>query len=116
MIDIRRNLVSGSLLNKHGFYLVFDSNKFALTKNGLYVGKGYECGGMFKLNVTIVKPKMSKNNNIFSIYLIRSSNLFGMVDSNMLVIIPCEAYITSIIYLQFKLISNIHVKHVLRLN
>ena len=38
--DIRKNLVSGSLLSKHGFKLVFESNKFVLTKNGMYVGKG----------------------------------------------------------------------------
>ncbi|PON81118.1 Zinc finger, CCHC-type [Trema orientale] len=42
--DIRKNLVSGSLLNKHGFRMVFESDKFVLTKNGLFVGKGYECG------------------------------------------------------------------------
>ena len=38
---IRKNLVSGSLLSKKGFRLVFESNKFVLTKSGIYVGKGY---------------------------------------------------------------------------
>ena len=32
--DIRQNLVSGSLLSKNGFRLVFESDKFVLTKNG----------------------------------------------------------------------------------
>ena len=36
--DIRKNLVSGSLLSKNGFRLVFESDKFVLTKNGMYVG------------------------------------------------------------------------------
>ena len=39
--EIRKNLVSGSLLSKKGFKLVFVSNNFILTKNGMYVGKGY---------------------------------------------------------------------------
>ena len=43
--EIRKNLVSGLLLNKHGFRMVFESNTFVLTKSGLFVGKGYECGG-----------------------------------------------------------------------
>ncbi|KAK4397602.1 hypothetical protein Sango_1235700 [Sesamum angolense] len=34
--NIRKNLVSGSLLVKSGFRLVFESNKFVLTKNNLY--------------------------------------------------------------------------------
>ena len=38
---IRKNLVSGSLLNNHGFKLVFELNKFVLSKSGMYVGKGY---------------------------------------------------------------------------
>ena len=38
--EIRKNLVSGSLLNNHGFRLVFESNKFLLPKSGMYVGKG----------------------------------------------------------------------------
>ncbi|RVW97088.1 Retrovirus-related Pol polyprotein from transposon TNT 1-94 [Vitis vinifera] len=37
--EIRKNLVSGSLLNNHGFRLVFESNKVVLSKSGMYVGK-----------------------------------------------------------------------------
>ena len=44
--EIRKNLVSGSLLNSHGFRLVFESDKFVLSKSGMYVGKGYMSGGM----------------------------------------------------------------------
>ncbi|CAL9000707.1 unnamed protein product [Prunus brigantina] len=40
MPDIRKNLVSGALLSKNGFGLVFEANKFVLTKNGMYVRKG----------------------------------------------------------------------------
>ncbi|GJX40899.1 retrovirus-related pol polyprotein from transposon TNT 1-94, partial [Tanacetum coccineum] len=53
--EIRKNLVSGWLLNKFGFRLVFESDKFVLSKNQMYVGRGYAMNGMFKLNVMVVK-------------------------------------------------------------
>ena len=54
--EIRKNLVSSSLMNSHGFRLVFKSDKFVLPKSGMYVRKGYMSGGMWKLNVmTIIK-------------------------------------------------------------
>ncbi|WJZ85230.1 hypothetical protein VitviT2T_004776 [Vitis vinifera] len=60
--EIRKNLVSGSLLNNHGFRLVFESNKFVLSKSGMYVGKGYMSDGMWKLNdETIEKFVLYKN-------------------------------------------------------
>ena len=37
---IRKNLVSGSLLNNHGFWMAFESNKFVLSKSGMYDEKG----------------------------------------------------------------------------
>uniref|UniRef100_A0A2N9FSN7 Retrovirus-related Pol polyprotein from transposon TNT 1-94-like beta-barrel domain-containing protein n=1 Tax=Fagus sylvatica TaxID=28930 RepID=A0A2N9FSN7_FAGSY len=48
--DMRRNLVSGSLLNKAGIKLVFDADKLVLTRNGDFVGKGYCYGGLFVLD------------------------------------------------------------------
>ncbi|XP_057488500.1 uncharacterized protein LOC130774470 [Actinidia eriantha] len=48
--EIRKNLVSGSLFSKHGFKLVFVSDKFILTKDGVYVGKEYLTDGLFKMN------------------------------------------------------------------
>ena len=38
--EIRKNLVSGSMLSKKGFKLVFVSDNFILTKKGMYVGRG----------------------------------------------------------------------------
>ena len=56
VLEIRKNLMSGSLLNSHGFQKVFESDKFVLSKSGMYVRKGYMSNGMWKLNVmTIVK-------------------------------------------------------------
>ena len=36
--DIHKNLISGLILSKKRFKMVFESDKFVLTKNGMYVG------------------------------------------------------------------------------
>ena len=75
--DIRKNLVSGALLSKAGFRLVFESDKFVLTKNGLFLGKGYLEKGLFKMNVMNVIRKDAKNKSIVSyVYLSESPNLW----------------------------------------
>ena len=73
--EIRKNLVSGWLLNKHGFRLVFESDKFVLTKSGMFVGKGYADCGMFKMNVMAIKPNDNEINTS-STYLLESSNIW----------------------------------------
>ena len=75
VLEIRKNLVSGLLLSKHGFRMVFESDKVVLTKSGMYVGKGYVTEGLFKLNVMTVVPKINKVKQS-SVYLIESSNLW----------------------------------------
>ncbi|GJR07824.1 hypothetical protein Tco_0790476 [Tanacetum coccineum] len=72
--EIRKNLVSDWLLNKFGFRLVFESDKFILSKNQMYVGRGYAVNGMFKLNVMVVKNDINKVNSFA--YLIESSNVW----------------------------------------
>ena len=49
---IKKNLVSGSLLCRDGFKLVFESNKCVLPKYGNFVGKGYESEGLFCLSLS----------------------------------------------------------------
>ena len=72
--DIRKNLVSGSLLNKHGFRIVIESDTFILSKSGMFVGKGYITDGLFKLNVMSVKDDNEIKNS--SAYLLESPNLW----------------------------------------
>ncbi|CAI0476507.1 unnamed protein product, partial [Linum tenue] len=38
---IRKNLVSGSVLNKLGYRQVYDSDRYVLSKSGVFVGFGY---------------------------------------------------------------------------
>nr|GEY76894.1 retrovirus-related Pol polyprotein from transposon TNT 1-94 [Tanacetum cinerariifolium] len=69
--DIHKNLVSGSLLNKFGFKLVFESNKFILSKGGKFVGKGYHTGEMFKLNI---KDVVNSSVNVVNMTEISDAN------------------------------------------
>ena len=73
--EIRKNLVSGPMLSKKGFKLVFESDRFILTKAGMYVGKGYLADGLFKLNVMVTNA-LNNNNNNASTYIVDSFNLW----------------------------------------
>ena len=55
VLDIKKNLVSASLLSKNGVKAVFKSDKLILSKCGVFVGKGYSCNGMYKLSLIINK-------------------------------------------------------------
>lgn len=48
--SLRRNLISGILLNRAGLKLVFEADKVVITRNGDFVGKGYLANGLFVLN------------------------------------------------------------------
>jgi hypothetical protein len=49
--SIRTNLISMSVLGKHGIKVSFESDKIVMTKNNIFVGKGYCDQGLFVLNV-----------------------------------------------------------------
>ena len=51
MPTINKNLVSESVLCKDGFKVVLESNKFVVSKHGQFVGKGYDCGGLFRFSL-----------------------------------------------------------------
>jgi hypothetical protein len=50
--SINKNLVSGSLLCRNGFRVVFESNKFVVSKCGQFIGKGFVCGGLFRFSIS----------------------------------------------------------------
>ena len=49
--DIRKNLVSSSVLNNCGYKQVIESDKFVLSKHSVFIGFGYLCNQMFRLNI-----------------------------------------------------------------
>ena len=67
---MRKNLMSSFLLNKAGFKQIMEFDNYVITKNGLFVGKGYACDGMSKLNVE--NNKASSN----SVYMLSSINFW----------------------------------------
>ena len=73
VLEIRKNLVSTSLLVKNRFKVVFVSNKVVIIKKDMYVGKGYLSDGLFKLNVMTIN---NNKNNDSSAYLLESDNLW----------------------------------------
>lgn len=73
--QIRKNLISGSLLSNKGFKIVFESDKVVLTKGEMYVGKGYLCDGIFKLNVVSIVNENASNSTA-SVYLLDSNDLW----------------------------------------
>jgi len=72
--ELRKNLASGWVFNKFGFKLVFESDKFVLSKSGMFVGKGYALNGMFKMNV-IASNNMNKASTS-SAYMLECSNVW----------------------------------------
>ncbi|GJU44242.1 zinc finger, CCHC-type containing protein [Tanacetum coccineum] len=59
--NIRKNLVSSSVLNNCGYKQVIESNKFVLSKHGVFIGFGYLSNQMFRLIIV--------NDNIVSFFL-----------------------------------------------
>ena len=73
VLEIQKNLVSGSLSSKNVLKLVFESDKLSLFKSGMYVGKGYLSNGLFKMNVMTV---IDNNKGASSVYMLESSNVW----------------------------------------
>nr|GEZ01815.1 zinc finger, CCHC-type [Tanacetum cinerariifolium] len=51
---LRKNLVSGPMLNKCEYKQVYESDKYILSKSGVFIGFGYYNNGMFMLNLNKV--------------------------------------------------------------
>src|SRR3954469_2083470 len=53
--DIRKNLISVDLLDTRGFKVSVESGKIILKKNGVFMGKGFACNGMYKMSINKVE-------------------------------------------------------------
>ena len=72
--SLRRNLVSGALLDKVGLNLVFEADKIIISRGGVFVGKVYLSGGLFVLN--IVQEIVNNASISNSAYIVDSINLW----------------------------------------
>ena len=64
--SIKKNLINGSLLCRDDYKLVFESNKYVISKYETFVEKGYESGGLFRLSLvdTCFKSVNNVVNNV----------------------------------------------------
>ena len=74
--SMRKNLMSSFLLNKAGFKQTIESDNYVITKKGLFVGKGYACDGMFKLNV---ENNKESTNSVYMLLLLIFSMLVCVI-------------------------------------
>jgi len=70
--SIKKNLISGSLLCRDEFKLVFESNKVVVLRYGQFIGKGYESGGLFRFSLSdfcnkVVNHVCDSNNSVADI-------------------------------------------------
>ncbi|CAJ2630366.1 unnamed protein product, partial [Trifolium pratense] len=77
--DMKKNLVSGFLLNKAGFSQTIGADLYTITKNGIFIGKGYAADGMFKLNVDL---NLNLNKISTSVYSLFPAVLEGYSDAD----------------------------------
>ena len=69
--NIRENLVFVALLGKVGVKVLFEYNKIVITKNNVFVGKGFCNQGLFVLSISEVMDETS-----FSAYLVDSYDIW----------------------------------------
>ncbi|GJR92959.1 zinc finger, CCHC-type containing protein [Tanacetum coccineum] len=62
---LRKNLMSGPVLNKCGYRQVYESNKYILSRHGVFIGFGYYNNGMFMLNLNKVPSSI---NSVYMAY------------------------------------------------
>ncbi|GKE16581.1 hypothetical protein Tco_1424158 [Tanacetum coccineum] len=77
--NITKNLISDPILSNKGFKLVFELDKFVITKGGVYVGKSYLDERLFKLSVVTDDNVINNNNagtSTASMYMIDPSFLW----------------------------------------
>jgi hypothetical protein len=56
--SIKKNLVSSSMMCRDGYKIGLESNKCVVSRHGTFVGKGYDCRGLFRLSLLDVCNKV----------------------------------------------------------
>jgi hypothetical protein len=56
--SIEKSLVSGFMICRDGYKIVLESNKCVVSRHGTFIGKGYDCGGLFCLSLLDVCNKV----------------------------------------------------------
>jgi hypothetical protein len=72
-LSINKNLVSGSLVCRDGLNMVFESSKVVISTYSQFIGKGYDCGGLFRFSLSdfcdkVVNHVCDSNNSVADIW------------------------------------------------
>jgi hypothetical protein len=86
--SIHKNLVSGTLLYRDGFKVVLESNKLVVSKSGPFIGKGYDCGGLFRFSLLDFNNK-SVNHIALMLMILR---VFGILVCVILILLYVSAF------------------------
>ena len=73
VLEVRKNLISGFLLNKFGFKQVYEVDNYILSTGSVFVGKGYAGSDMFKLNVITTSSENRMNDYAYMLVYFVSS-------------------------------------------
>nr|GEY58796.1 zinc finger, CCHC-type [Tanacetum cinerariifolium] len=73
---LRKNLISGPVLNKCGYRHVYEFDKYILSKSGVFIGSSYYNNGMFMLNLNKV-PDDSGSVYMSSSTVVNSSSWYA---------------------------------------
>ncbi|GJX44200.1 zinc finger, CCHC-type containing protein [Tanacetum coccineum] len=65
VLGLRKNLMSGPVLNKCGYKQFYESDKYILSRHGVFIGFGYYNNGMFMLNLNKVPSSI---NSVYMAY------------------------------------------------
>ncbi|KAK8988277.1 hypothetical protein V6N11_065872 [Hibiscus sabdariffa] len=71
VLALRRNLISGGLLNKADIKLVFEADKLVLSRNGDYIEKGFLNGGLF-----VIETQLNENKVSTSAYIVETVDMW----------------------------------------
>nr|GEZ12836.1 zinc finger, CCHC-type [Tanacetum cinerariifolium] len=63
---IRKNLMSGPVLNKRGYKQVYESDKYILSRHGVFIGFRYYNNGIFMLNLNKVSSSINSDYMAYS--------------------------------------------------
>jgi len=76
--NVKQKWLPDSLLSKNDYKMIFKSDKLVLIKSKMFVGKGYACNDLSKMNVMNIVTNNcinNKNNSSFS-YLLESCDMW----------------------------------------
>jgi hypothetical protein len=94
--SINKNLVSGSILCRDGFKLVFESNKVVMLWYIQFIGNGYDSGGLFRFSLSdfcnkVVNHVCDSNNFVADIWHSDMCHI-NFVVCHTLILFVCHVY------------------------